>query len=119
MQRIKITKEEIENLLKLNISIKEIGEKLNVHGDTIFRRIKEYGIIKPEKTKDKRICQNCKIEHPLTNDWFYNDKGDWLGFQKTCKNCQNERSKIYRENNRDYFIQKGKDKYKKEDNPAR
>ena len=50
---------------------------------------------------------------------FSIDNKDCFGFQKACKICQNANSKLYNDNNKEYFKQKGKEKYKKEDNSKR
>ena len=67
----------------------------------------------------KRKCWKCKDEKLLTSEFFSKDSIDRTGFQKTCKVCQKEVGKKYRENNPLYFKEQNKKNYKKEDNPAR
>ncbi len=66
-----------------------------------------------------RLCWKCKTPKELTSEFFYKDSIDKSGFQKCCKNCQKERALRYNVEHRDYFKQKGKEKYRREDNPAR
>ena len=68
---------------------------------------------------ETRKCWKCQAEKLLTNEFFSKDSTHKSGFQTACKTCQRERTKIYNKNNKEYFKQKGKEKYKKEDNPAR
>ena len=67
----------------------------------------------------KQICWKCKTPKPLTSEFYYKDSIQKSGFQKACKECQKERNKKYNSEHREYFKQKGKEKYHKEDNPAR
>jgi len=114
-----IDNKEIENLLKAGKSVTEIASILSVDKCTIFRRIKKNNIKKPEKNKTTRVCYKCKTERPLTSDWFFADKYDWLGYQKACKECQKESNRKFKENNPNYFKEKGKEHYKKEENKER
>lgn len=66
-----------------------------------------------------RKCWKCQQEKELTSEFFSKDSTDKKGFQKACKICQKKTAKEYNENNKEYFKQKGKEKYKKEDNSAR
>ena len=118
-KKIKLEKEQIENLLNMGYSIPKIGKELNVSLDTIRRNIVKLGIVKPEKNKSLRTCWKCKQNKPLIIENFSIDNKDCFGFQKACKICQNANSKLYNDNNKEYFKQKGKEKYKKEDNSKR
>ena len=62
----------------------------------------------------KRKCWKCKDEKLLTSEFFSKDSIDRTGFQKTCKVCQKEVGKKYRENNPLYFKEQNKKNYKKE-----
>lgn len=66
-----------------------------------------------------RMCWKCKEEKPLSEDFFYKDRIDVKGLQKACKVCQKSRNSLYAKSHADYFKKKGKEKYKKEDNPQR
>lgn len=68
---------------------------------------------------ENRKCWVCKIEYPLTKEYFYKDITDNTGFQKSCKTCQSKRNKQYLENNREYFKNKCKSNYRREKNPER
>lgn len=67
----------------------------------------------------ERKCWKCKVNKPLTNEFFSKDSTDKYGYQKACKDCQKARTKIYNESNKEYFKQKNKENYKKENNPKR
>ncbi len=68
---------------------------------------------------ETRKCWKCKRDKELTSEFFSKDSIDRTGFQKTCKICQKESMKLYREKNPNYFKEQGKKRYKKEDNQAR
>lgn len=70
------------------------------------------------ETKEQ-TCWICKTPKPLTSEYYYKDSCQKKGFQKACKECQKARNLKYHAEHREYFKQKGKEKYKKEDNPAR
>lgn len=67
----------------------------------------------------QQICSKCKESKLLTNDFFYHDKYKKSGFQSSCIECQTKNNVKYRAEHREYFKKKGKEKYCKEDNPAR
>jgi len=62
---------------------------------------------------DKRTCNDCKVEKPLTD--FSKSKSRKLGYQYTCKNCNNARAKRWYLNN----VDKAKDRIRewKKNNP--
>ena len=62
-------------------------------------------------------CWKCKEEKTL--DMFWKDASKPDGKQKACIECQSARNKVYAADHSDYFKQKGKEKYHKEENPAR
>ncbi len=69
-----------------------------------------------QQIEETRTCWKCKILKPLTKEFFYKE---WEGFQKACKECQKKRNKKYNSENKEYFAKKGKERYKKEENPIR
>lgn len=65
-----------------------------------------------------RKCWKCGVTKPLTD--FWRDKCDKeLGLQKRCKPCSSARNKEYSASHREYFKQKGKEKYDPSQNAAR
>lgn len=68
---------------------------------------------------EQKICPKCQQSKLLTNEFFYHDKYKKSGFQGSCIECQTLRNRKYSSENREYFKRKGKEKYRKEDNPAR
>ena len=69
-----------------------------------------------EINEQTRICWKCKTPKKLTSEFFYKE---WDGFQKACKECQKKRNAKYKDENPEYFKQKGKENYKPEENKAR
>jgi len=45
------------------------------------------GVNAVEGIMDTKICPSCKIELPLTNEYFYSDKYKKSGFASQCKIC--------------------------------
>lgn len=45
------------------------------------------------------VCNNCKVEKPLED--FYRDNSIKRGYSYECKQCDNEKKKIYRANNKE------------------
>jgi len=66
-----------------------------------------------------RKCWKCKHEKQLTSEFFYKDSFDSNGFQKTCKDCQKIIREAYKQKHPEYFKNKGKEHYKKENNKER
>lgn len=64
-----------------------------------------------------RRCWKCKEVKPLTE--FYVFHKDKEGRQKACKACQRKRNFIYARAHREYFKQKGREKYNPAHNAAR
>jgi hypothetical protein len=54
-------------------------------------------------------CYICKEEKELKE--FSKDKTTKSGYQSACKKCQRKISHEYRQNNRNYFKIKGKERY--------
>lgn len=68
---------------------------------------------------EKRKCYKCKIDKPLNKDFFSKDSIDKLGFQKACKDCQKKRNSEYRADKKEYFDNKNKEHYNKDNNKER
>ena len=56
-----------------------------------------------------QICKNCKIEKPLTNDYFRPEKRVKTGYEVTCKSCQKIKAKQRRIINHSKCLQKEAD----------
>lgn len=70
---------------------------------------------------ETKICTQCKEELPITNEYFYRQKGK---FRSQCKKCIDKQSKIYYERNKEAVkekqtewarLNKDKIKYRHED----
>jgi hypothetical protein len=57
----------------------------------------------------ERQCSECRLVKPRAE--FHKDKSSKYGIQHRCKACMNARSQRYAETHRDYFKQKGREKY--------
>lgn len=66
---------------------------------------------------ETRICYKCKQEKHRTE--YHKDSYDKFGLQAKCKQCISSRNKSYRKEHPDYFKRKGKENYKRVNNPAR
>lgn len=62
-------------------------------------------------------CWACKESKPISE--FYKDCRKKSGVQGVCKPCSLARTKRWQAAHPDYAKQKGKEKYRREDNPAR
>lgn len=51
-----------------------------------------------------KVCTNCGRELPATTEYFYIRKDNKDGLRNDCKACHNERSRQYRENNKDKLL---------------
>lgn len=69
--------------------------------------------------QELRKCWYCNTEKELCSREFYRDKRNSKGYQGICKDCTKKRNKKYNVEHKEYFKQKGKERYKKEENPAR
>lgn len=50
---------------------------------------------------ETKVCFRCKVEKPLSTEYFGKNKGNKDGFNGTCKVCRSEYLKKYREKNKD------------------
>lgn len=62
-----------------------------------------------DKTK---ICSECKVEKPMTKEYFYTRKISKDGFRNQCKTCVIERSNNYYEDNKEEVIERVAEYYK-------
>lgn len=67
----------------------------------------------------ERKCWKCQTTKPLDPVYFYKDRRNPLGFQACCKVCSKERGKQYAKDHREYFKQKGREKYNPAENAGR
>lgn len=65
----------------------------------------------------ERQCSKCKVTYPRES--FYKDRSSIYGIQHVCKGCMKGYSSRYKEKNPDYFANKGKERYKPEENADR
>lgn len=66
-----------------------------------------------------RKCWKCKNVKSLVPENFYRDCRNPSGFQACCRECSKERGKQYAREHREYFKQKGREKYDPSQNQAR
>lgn len=59
---------------------------------------------------DTRICSKCKIEYPLTREYFHIYKESFRGF---CKACANKKAKEYRKQNNERIRERTRKYYNK------
>ena len=59
-----------------------------------------------------KICTKCKKELPLNSKYFIKDKRVKSGLGSSCKKCDIEKSKKYREENKDNLMKGNKVKIK-------
>jgi 5-methylcytosine-specific restriction endonuclease McrA len=52
---------------------------------------------------DMKVCSKCGIEKPATLEYFAKKERGKYGLRGNCRECDNIRHKIYRENNEQYF----------------
>lgn len=45
-----------------------------------------------------KLCNKCKIEYPLTKEYFYERGGKSIEFRENCKQCTLKQNKIYSKN---------------------
>ena len=57
-------------------------------------------------------CNTCKETKPLSE--FNKQKGGRLGVRATCRVCQKEKDRLYREKNRDKIREREKEKYRED-----
>lgn len=62
---------------------------------------------------ETKICSLCKIEKPLTAEYFSKSKNGKGGFNSRCKECRHKKNKDYREKNRERDLARKK-KYREE-----
>lgn len=75
------------------------------------------GFLFMDNSMKTRKCYKCKEIKELSE--FYKDCTDKLGYAKACKICSRKLTDDYQKNHPDYFKLKGKEHYKKEDNPKK
>lgn len=66
---------------------------------------------------EERRCSKCN--QIKNRKKFQKDSYDKYGLQAKCKSCFSIRNKEYNLSHKEYFKLKGKERYKKEENPAR
>lgn len=57
---------------------------------------------------ETKVCSKCKKEYPRTLEYFSKNENRKYGLGSWCKNCDNERSRKYRENNLEKRIESQK-----------
>ena len=60
----------------------------------------------------EKKCNSCEETKPLSE--FNKQKGGKLGVKATCRVCQKEKDRLYREKNRDKIRERGKEKYRQD-----
>ena len=48
-----------------------------------------------------KSCTKCKVEYPITNEYWHRKKDSKDGFRTQCKVCRSEKNKQWREDNRE------------------
>lgn len=66
---------------------------------------------------ETRVCWMCKQEKHRSE--FYRDRNDKYGLQACCKPCTRAKNREWKLQHPGYFKQKGKEKYRREENPER
>ena len=57
-------------------------------------------------------CYSCKVEKPLTAEYFHRKSASATGFLNCCKECEAERMKEYYQKNKEHqkeYYQKNKE----------
>ena len=58
-----------------------------------------------------RACTMCNVSHDATNEHFGNQKAGKYGLNSICKACDRKRTKVWRDNNREYMKKKSRERY--------
>lgn len=87
MNRIIISKEQLEDVIASSKTKKEAAEKLNISVDTLKLKLKKYNLVFNTSSWKKGQVSPARSHAEITEDWLINN---WLNTDKSLKQLSDE-----------------------------